>query len=264
MLALPLRRSVLPLILTASITACGGGDPAAEDPAREIELPPAAADAPLSDAPTTPPSTSSTVTPTKSAAPAPTPAPARPPAPRPTAPTSRTGTLATGTDLHLAAASRVCTNTHKVASRFTATTTEATAGTNGTSLPAGATVILEVIESARGQNSPDSIKFAFKVVSVTVNGTDQPVSADVTQVAKLEAVRVQSNATQAGKVATGAAIGAVAGQLLGKNTKSTVAGAAVGAVAGGAVAAGTTDYEGCLPANGAITVALKAPLTLRA
>lgn len=231
---LTIRRVASPLLLALVFSGCGGSDQAAEDAEREIELPPAASDAPLNDQPA-----SSRVT-------------------------SRTGTLASGIGLQLAAASRICTNTHKVASRFTATTTQATSGTNGTSLPAGATVILEVVESARGQNSVDSIKLAFRVVSVTVNGVDQPVSADVTQVAKLEAVRVQSNATQAGKVATGAAIGAVAGQVLGKNTKSTVAGAAIGAVAGGAVAAGTTDYEGCLPANGAITVALRAPLTLRA
>ena len=84
----------------------------------------------------------------------------------------------------------------------------------------------------------------------------------MTSVATIEAVRSQSTGAQMGKVATGAAVGAVAGQILGKNTKSTVIGAAVGAAAGGAVAAGTADYEGCLPANGTINIAISKALTI--
>ncbi len=238
-------------LVLATVAACGGSD-ATADTSREIELPPATSDAPLNDQPVTPPATPAPAPVTKAPAPRPTP-PVRPPA-------ARTASIAAGTALQLASGARICTNTHKVGDRFTATLTEAVTGTNDALLPAGTSVVLEMVESARGQNSTDAIKFAFKVVSVLINNADTPVVADVTQVAKIEAVRVQSNATQAGKVATGAAIGAVAGQLLGKNTKSTVAGAAVGAVAGGAVAAGTTDYEGCLPANGAITIALREPL----
>ena len=122
---------------------------------------------------------------------------------------------------------------------------------------------LEVVESARGENSRDRVKLAFKPVSIAVRGNSVTLAADVTQVAALQYERVQSTGTQAGKVAVGAAAGAIAGQVLGRDTKSTVAGAAVGAAAGGVVAAATTDYNGCLPANSALTVTLTEQLTVR-
>ena len=76
--------------------------------------------------------------------------------------------------------------------------------------------------------------------------------------------KVKANATgaTAKKVVGGAAVGAIAGQLLGKNTKSTVIGAAVGAAAGAGVAAATSNYDGCVRPNTAVTVTLNAGLTL--
>lgn len=252
-----MRRSLGALTLAAALVACGGGETPADD-GREVELVPSAADAPLGDQAVTPPAPPATRTPAPAAAPTKT-------ASRPTSGTAsaRASTLAAGTVITVASGDRICTNTHKVGDRFTAAVTESVTGANGGTLASGTVVTLEVVESARGENSQDKVKLAFKPVSIEVAGQTRMLAADVTQVAKLEFVRVQSTGTQAGKVATGAAIGAVAGQLLGKDTKSTVAGAAVGAVAGGAVAAATTDYNGCLPANGAITVTLAEALGLR-
>lgn len=248
-----IRRLLAPLALVAMVAACGGSDDPAAD-GREIELTPSAADEPLNDA-----------APATDPAPAPaTNAPA--PTPRPAATTPRTpstGVVAAGTSFAVNNTARICTNTHKAGDRFTTTVAADVIGTNGTKIPAGATVTLSVTESAISKNSRDNWKLAFAVVSVTMGGETLDVTGDVTQVATIEAVRSQSNTQQAGKVATGAAIGAVAGQILGKNTKSTVVGAAAGAVAGGAVAAATTDYEGCLPEGGRITIALGAPLTVK-
>jgi hypothetical protein len=247
-----IQRSLTALLLLVA-AACGGQPDA--DASREIELPPAAADSTLGDAAATPPA--------QPAAPAPAPV-TKAPAPAPTRPAAaRSGVIAAGTALPLAAGARICTNTHAVGDRFTAVTSADVAGSNGAVIPAGSEVTLEVVESARGENSQDKVKLSFRPVSITVRGTAMDLTADVTQVARLEFVRVQSTGTQAGKVAAGAAVGAVAGQLLGRDTKSTVAGAAVGAVAGGAVAAATTDYNGCLAANGAITVALREDLRIR-
>jgi len=250
-----IRRLFVPLALVAMVAACGGSnDPAADG--REIELTPSAADEPLNDAaPTTDPAPAPAAN-----APAPTP---RPAATTPRTPTATTGVVAAGTSFAVNNTARICTNTHKAGDRFTTTVAEDVIGTNGTKIPAGATVPLSVTESAISKNSRDNWKLSFAVVSVTMGDETLDVTGDVTQVATIEAVRSQSTGQQAGKVATGAAIGAVAGQLLGKNTKSTVVGAAAGAVAGGAVAAATTDYEGCLPEGGRITVALGAPLTLK-
>ncbi len=254
-----IRRTVASLALLG-FAACGGEK--AEE-GREIELAPADTTAPMSDTPAATPAPAPVETP----APAPTKAAPRPSTPpavsRPTTASSRSGALSAGATIALASGSRVCTNTHKVGDRFTALTTADIAATNGVVIPTGSEVTLEVVESARGENSRDRVKLAFKPVSITVRGATTDLAADVTQVAALEIARVQSTGTQAGKVAAGAAVGAVAGQLLGRDTKSTVAGAAVGAAAGGAVAAATTDYNGCLAANAAFTVTLTSSLTVR-
>jgi hypothetical protein len=250
-----IRRPLAALLVLGLLSACGGADADAEA-GREIELTPTPADAALADeAPVTPPAAAPTPTPQRAA-----PAPA---AKAPTTPRLQTGTVAAGTTMQLAAGARICTNTHKAGDRFTATLTSDVTGSNGVSIPAGTEVTLEVTESVRGENSRDKVRLAFKPVAITIRGEVVDLTADVTQVASLEIIREQTNTTQAGKVATGAAVGAVAGQLLGKNTKSTVAGAAVGAVAGGAVAAAQTDYYGCFPASGTIAVALAESLTIR-
>ena len=264
MLSNTLRRAFVPLIAVALVAAaCGGNkDAATDDAARAIELTPRDSVAVMNDAPaptTTP--TATTPAPAKKApAPAPRPAAAAPAA---AAPRSTGASIAAGTAFAVTNGARICTNTHKTGDSFTTTVASDVTGSNGARIPAGAVVTLRVTESAISKNSKDNWKLAFDVVSVTVNGATLPVSGDVTNVATIEAVRSQSTGQQVGKVATGAAIGAVAGQLLGGNTKSTVVGAAVGAAAGGAVAAGTTDYEGCLPANGSITITLSSALAIR-
>jgi len=252
-----IRRPLAALLILGLLTACGGSDADAEA-GREIELTPTPADAALADeAPATPPTASPTPAPQKAA-----PTPQRA-APAPASPRVVSGTVAAGTTMQLAAGARICTNTHKVGDRFTATLTSDVSGSNGAVIPAGSEVTLEVTESVRGENSRDKVRLAFKPVAISIRGQVVDLAANVTQVATLDIVREQTNTTQAGKVATGAAVGAVAGQLLGKNTKSTVAGAAVGAVAGGAVAAAQTDYNGCLPASGAIALALSESITIR-
>lgn len=250
-----IRRAIAPLLIVSVFAACGGKD-ATDEAARDIELAPQDTGAVMNDAPAkTAPAPAAPVT----KAPAPTP---RPTTPTPTRVSS--GTIAAGTSFAVNTGARMCTNTHKAGDTFNATLGADVVGSNGVRIPAGSTVTLSVTESAISKNSKDNWKFAFDVISVTVGAQTYAVEGDVTRVATIEAVRSQSTAQQAGKVATGAAVGAIAGQLLGKNTKSTVIGAAVGAAAGGATAAATTDYEGCLPANGTITIAISKAFTVRA
>jgi len=250
----PRRLAVVSTLALAMIlTACGGSDAASDDASRDIQLTPAPANAPVGDQPAAGLPAASTA-PTK-AAPAPTKS-------APVSPRARTGVIAAGTAFAVTNAARICTNTHKAGAKFTTTLAADVTGSNGAKLPAGSLVTIVVTESAISKNSKDQWKLAFDVVDVTVGTTVHAVVGDVTKVATIQAVRSQSTGQQAGKVATGAAIGAVAGQVLGKDTKSTVIGAAVGAAGGAAVASDTADYEGCLPANGTITIALSAPLTL--
>jgi hypothetical protein len=174
------------------------------------------------------------------------------------------GTIAAGTVLSVHPASKVCTNTHKTGAPVTAILTAAVQGTNGAVIPAGSTVDLKVAESVRSEDSKDKAKLAFSVVAVRIGNDSYPLAASVSRMSALEMVRVQSTTRQAEKVGAGAAIGAIAGQVLGKNTRSTVVGAAVGTAAGAVVAAGTADYNGCLPAEGTITITLDAPVKIKA
>jgi hypothetical protein len=184
-------------------------------------------------------------------APAPTPTPARTtpkpvatkPAPRPTTrpatpePTTRTtasgntetrnapgsaaasgggavGTIASGTSLSLRSNERVCTNTYTVGQTFSATVANSVSGTNGASIPSGATVTLEVTQLKRSENANDKIIMEFAVRSVAFGGRTYPVTGTVAN-ADVERVRNQPKSKDAQKVAAGAAIGAIAGQILG-------------------------------------------------
>jgi len=172
------------------------------------------------------------------------------------------GTIASGTSLALKSNARVCTNTYTVGQTFSATVANAVTGTNGASIPSGATVTLEVTQLKRSENANDKIIMEFAVKSVSFGGKTYPVSGTVAN-ADVERVRNQPKSKDVQKVATGAAIGAIAGQILGKNTKSTIIGAAAGAAGGAATAAATANYEGCVPDGGSIAVNLTAPLQVR-
>lgn len=269
-----IRITVAPLALVALIAACGKSDEVAAD-SRQVELAPAAAGQPqlgdtaqaasptadlnaAAEAPAAKVATAPKPAPAKAA-----PAPARSVAPVPApaaAPT--TGTVAAGTMLNASSESRVCTNIAKVGDRVTATLADAVFGTNGVSVPAGATVTLRVSEAKRGENGKEGIRLAFEPVAVSYDGTDYDVSGTAT-VPNMDVVRAQSTADQAKKVAIGAAAGAIVGQILGKKTKPTVVGAAVGAAAGGAVAAGSADWNGCLAQGGRVAITLAGPLTVK-
>jgi hypothetical protein len=257
---------VAPLALVALFAACGKSDEAVAD-SRQVELAPSAAGQPqLGDTAEAAVAPAATVAAAPKPAPAKaTPAPTKSVAPAAAAPAAvavpTTGTIAAGTLMNASSESRVCTNIAKVGERVNATVAEAVFGTNGVSVPAGATVVLRVSEAKRGENGKEGIRLAFEPVAVSWNGTDYDISGTAT-VPNIDVVRAQSTGDQAKKVAIGAAAGAIIGQVLGKKTKPTVVGAAVGAAAGGAVAAGSADWNGCLTQGGRVAITLAGPLTV--
>ena len=172
------------------------------------------------------------------------------------------GTIPSGTSLALRSNARVCTNTFTVGQSFTATVANAVAGSNGATIPAGATVSLEVTQLKRSENANDKIIMEFAVRSVSFGGKSYAVTGTVAD-ADVERVRNQPKSKDTQKVVGGAVVGAIAGQILGKSTKSTVIGAAAGAAAGAGAAAATANYEGCVPDGGSIAVNLSAPLQVR-
>ncbi len=173
------------------------------------------------------------------------------------------GTIAAGTTLTVAPTSNVCTNTNKVGDKITTTLQNSVTGTNGATIPQGATVTLTVTNLKRSDNANDPIVMEFAVNSVTFGGKTYALDANVEN-ANITRVRNQPKSKDAQKVAIGAGIGAIAGQILGKNTKSTVIGGAVGAAAGAAAAAATANYEGCVNSTSTMTLKLNSPAQVRA
>lgn len=174
---------------------------------------------------------------------------------------SRSGVISAGTALNVRANSDLCTNTHKVGDTFRATVNEAVVGSNGATIPAGATVTLTVTKLNRSENVNDPIEMEFSVDNVSFGGRSYNINGAVASL-PVERVRNQPKSKDVQKVVGGAAIGAIAGQVLGKNTKSTVIGAAAGAAAGAATAAATANYEGCVRAGGNFVVTLSDAVTI--
>ena len=173
------------------------------------------------------------------------------------------GTIAEGSTLTTQANSRVCTNTNAVGDHVTATLQNAVAGTNGASIPAGATVNLTVTQLKRSENSRDPIVMEFAVNSVTYGGHTYPLQATVASAA-VDRIRDEPKNKDIQKVGIGAAVGAIAGKILGKSTKAAVIGGAAGAAAGAATAAATANYSGCIASGGSIVIKLTGPATVTA
>ncbi|MEX0908478.1 MAG: hypothetical protein WDZ58_01835 [Gemmatimonadaceae bacterium] len=165
------------------------------------------------------------------------------------------GTIATGSTVSLSSSTRVCTNTHKVGDRFTATVRQSVTGSNGAVIPAGATATVEITSLRRSNNVNDPIVVGVAIRSISFGGRTYAVSG-TTSSAQVDRVRSSTTRDDVKKVATGAAIGAIAGQILGRDTRGTVTGAAAGAAVGAGAAVATANYEGCIPTGGAITVSL--------
>ena len=172
------------------------------------------------------------------------------------------GTIASGSEISLYSGQRVCTNTYAVGDRFTASVAESVQGSNGVAIPAGATAVIEVTSLKRSENANDNITMEFVVRSIAFNGTTYPVTSMVTS-AQVDKVRNGDASNDVRKVATGAVIGAIAGQIFGHHTKSTVIGAATGAAAGAVVAGATGKYDGCVPNGGRISLKLTQPMQVQ-
>jgi len=172
------------------------------------------------------------------------------------------GTIAAGATLTTHANSRICTNTNAVGDHVTATVENAVSGSNGATIPAGATVNMTVTQLKRSENSNDPIVMEFAVNSVTFGGHTYPIEATVASAA-VDRIKDQPGSKDAQKVAIGAVAGAIAGKIIGKSTKGAVIGGAAGAAAGAATAAATANYQGCISSGGSIVVKLTSAATVR-
>lgn len=150
-------------------------------------------------------------------------------------------------------------------STFTTTLTHALLDSQGrTVIPAGATVRGRVTRAvASGGGLGRDAALAVTLTSISHRGERYPI--DVTMVSS-PAVRRQSRQSRAQTVATvssGAALGGIAGRVLGGDRGSTAKGAAVGAAAGTAVVIGSHDIDAVIPAGSTATVRLDGPVRVR-
>ncbi len=171
------------------------------------------------------------------------------PAPLPT-----TGTILEGTTALASINSRICTSA-KPGDKIVAQLSEPMLGTNGVSIPAGATIVLEVT-AAKPISDSSKGNIAFRVRSVESNGKAYQVVANARPDSALIKTRTTETKDDVKKVAAGAILGGILGQILGKDTKGTVIGAAAGAAAGTAVAVATANFEGCINEKGSVRITL--------
>jgi hypothetical protein len=150
-------------------------------------------------------------------------------------PTGRT--LASGTTVYATVESALSSRTNKPGETLRASVSRDISDDRGrVVIPAGSIVTLSIVQLEPGSDQvrPEG-RLVLEVNSVTVHGQTHSVTADLAPVTHhLQGRGITTD--EAARVGAGTAIGAVAGQLIGKDTRSTTIGGAIGAVAGGAVA----------------------------
>ncbi len=182
------------------------------------------------------------------------------PTPAPT-PAPATGVIGSGARVGMNTNAQVCTTNLLVGDKFTATVSSGTVGTNGASIPAGATVVLEVASIDRS-DPIEASRISFRVRSVDVNGEPHPVAGDVAVLASMDKVQTSSGNDRT-KVIGGAVAGALLGRILGKSTKATVIGAAAGAAAGTAAARNSQGSDACLPQGSPLRLTITRDIVVR-
>lgn len=129
-------------------------------------------------------------------------------------------------------------------------------------IPAGSTVELVITEisPAKSRSAKDG-SLTLRVADVTVAGKSYPLDAEVTAVSHTLKGRGVT-AGEVEKTAAGAAIGAVAGRVIGGNSKGTIIGAVVGGAGGAVVANETASRDVVVNAGSPIQLTLTGPLTV--
>lgn len=184
--------------------------------------------------------------------------PLRPPA----APSSYT--LRAGTEMSLSADDSISTRSAHAGDAFTATVSENVRDASGhVVIPAGSAVSGTIVHADPAPNPRASGQLDLAVTGVTVHGRSYSVTGTVESKDTVMQGRGVTKA-DAAKVGGGAAIGAVAGRLLGGNKKGTIIGGLAGGAAGAGAASRSRDVDVVLPKGAAIRVRLASSLTVSA
>jgi hypothetical protein len=240
-----------PLGATNASPASGAPAPKAEPPKARAPRPDPT---PRRESPPAPVARTPRATPPAPVAEQPAATPAQAPAPA-------AGVIGVGSRVGMTINGRVCVASALAGDKFTATVSNATVGTNGAIIPAGATVVLEIASVDRA-NPIEASQIHFHVRAIDVDGSAYPVEGDLATLGTMEPMRVSSGNDRT-KVVGGAVAGAVLGRILGRSTKATVIGAAAGAAAGTAAANASKGSDACLPDGSALRLTLSRDLVVR-
>ena len=246
----------LPRILAALAVvglACGG-EPPADDTARDLSLVPAESVATLSDAPAAgAPAPTGTPT-TQPAAPV-TPRPAQPPA-------SVTRVAAEGSVMMLAANDTLTSRHNKRGETVTATLSADVKDAGGrTVIPAGALFVGTITDIAPAESPGGQGRMVITYSTVEFGGQSYAVAARTDSLPTYMKGRGVTGG-DAAKVGAATAVGAAAGAIIGKDAKGAVIGGVVGVAAGVGIAAATRDVDILLNAGSPVRLVLTAPFSI--
>ena len=228
-----MRTMILAVLALSGAVGCSGGDldAATSDTSRSLELLPTDTIAAFND--------------------------------RPLAAAPAMRTLAIGSRINATWGPTINSSSTKEGETVTVTvTSDVKDGRGRVVIPSGATVDLLItdLEPATSRSDPDG-KLALSVTSATIRGKTYALQGEVTSVPHtLKSHGIGTS--EAKKVGIGTAVGAVVGQVIGKDTKATVIGGAVGAVAGAAVARETKNRDLVVTVGAPVVITLTGPFTI--
>ncbi len=176
-----------------------------------------------------------------------------------TAPAQAVRAIPAGTLLTFEVRENVSTSSHDAGDGFSLVLVDAVTGPAGALLSSGASARGVVTTSHSSSGPEDQSVLGLRVSSVQVGGSQRSIVGEV-ESAEIETSTRDSGTRTAATIATGTAAGAIIGQILGRDTRSTVTGAAVGTAVGVGVALTTRGGEAELPTGSRITVRLSQDL----
>jgi uncharacterized membrane protein len=260
-------------VVGTSVAACGGDVDSDDQAALDRDMDLALADDSLAElgdtasaqaAPAEQPR-AQTPTPTpRQQTPTPTPRP-RQQTPAPSAdpgPQHRDMTVPGGSTMAVTLNQELSTKTSQVGDLFTTTVASPVMVDGQVAIPAGSQIRGRVtaVQKSGKPGEAAVLKIAFD--EVTVDGDTYPVALTVSEATPTSKSR-SSTGEKAGKIGIGALAGAVIGQVIGGDSKSTIIGAAVGAAAGSAIVLGSGDSDAVLAEGSPMTLTVDEPLTVR-
>jgi hypothetical protein len=184
---------------------------------------------------------------------------AAPAQPERTAPAEPVRAIQAGTLLTFEVRETVSTSSHDAGDTFSLVLVDAVTGPAGAILPAGTPARGMVTDSHASTGPDDASVLGLRVSSVEVGGSQKPLVSQ-TQSADVSSSTRDSGTRTAATIATGTAAGAIIGQVLGRDTRSTVTGAAIGTAVGVGVALTTRGGHAEFPTGSRIVVRLSQDL----